>query len=51
MNKNFTKWININMFGKLIDNATNTAKAMKIASDLQKDHKEKTGERLHIISL
>ena len=50
LNKNFTKWLNITMFGKLIDNATNSAKAMQIASQLQRQHKQTTGERLVIIS-
>lgn len=47
-NKNFSEWINISMFGKLIDNCKNTARAMHIATKLQTEHKAKTGERLHI---
>ena len=38
------------MFGKLIDNATNSANAMQIASRLQRQHKQATGERLVITS-
>ena len=38
------------MFGKLVDNAKNSANAMQIASKLQRQHKQRTGERLIIIS-
>jgi len=50
LNKNFTKWLNITIFGKLIDNATSSAKAMQVASQLQKQHKQRTGEKLVILS-
>jgi hypothetical protein len=50
LNKNFTNWLNITMLGKLIDNAMNSANAMQIASRLQRQHKQATGERLPIIS-
>jgi hypothetical protein len=50
LNKNFTNWLNITMFGKLMDNAMNSANAIEIASKLQRQHKQATGERLPIVS-
>lgn len=47
-NPNFKEWLNITMFGKLIDNAKSTARALHIAHQMQIKHKEKTGEIVHI---
>lgn len=41
-NKNFPKWINICLRGKLIDNARNHAEAMEIAKKMQKSEQSKT---------
>ena len=34
-NPNFTEWLNINLSGKIIDNARTIGRAMKIARQLQ----------------
>lgn len=47
-NQNFKEWLNITMFGKLVDNAKSHARALHIAHQMQIKHKEKTGEILHI---
>jgi hypothetical protein len=49
-NPNFTKWLNIKLFGKLVDNSQSRAKANHIANSINIDHKRKTGERLTIIN-
>lgn len=41
-NKNFPKWINICLRGKLMDNARNKAEAMRIAKKIQKAEQCKT---------
>ena len=41
-NKNFPKWINICLRGKLVDNAIDQAKAMEIAKKIQKVEQSKT---------
>ena len=38
-NINFSNWVNINVDGKMVDNAPNYAKAMQIAQRLQKNNK------------
>lgn len=47
-NQNFKEWINITMFGKLIDNCKGNARAMHVARKLQIKHKAETGEKLYI---
>ena len=47
-NPNFKEWLNITMFGKLVDNTKSTARAFHIAHQMQIKHKEKTGEIVHI---
>lgn len=49
-NPNFKQWLNITMFGKLVDNAKSRARANHIANKLHIDHRQKTGERLTIIN-
>lgn len=48
-NPNFKEWLNITMFGKLVDNAKNSARAYHVAQRLQIEHKQKTGERVIIV--
>lgn len=48
-NPNFKEWINITMFGKLVDNAKNSARAYYVAQKLQIKHKQKTGETILIV--
>ena len=48
-NPNFKEWLNITMFGKLVDNTKSNARAFHIAHQMQIKHKEKTGERISII--
>tara|TARA_X000000950_G_scaffold43209_1_gene48368 strand:- start:8769 stop:8942 length:174 start_codon:yes stop_codon:yes gene_type:complete len=48
-NPNFKEWLNITMFGKLVDNAKNSARAYHVAQKLQIEHKQKTGERVIIV--
>ena len=40
-NPNFTEWLNINLSGKLIDNARTLARAMHIARQVQSKEKSK----------
>ena len=40
-NPNFTEWFNINLSGKLIDNAKTIGRAMKIARQIQAMEKNK----------
>ena len=40
-NPNFSEWINIKVFGKLVDNAKNHASAMSRALKIQKQMSEK----------
>lgn len=47
-NKNFSDWINVTVFGKLMDNCKTNARALHIAKKLQMDHKAKTGDVLYI---
>ena len=47
-NPNFKEWLNITMFGKLVDNVKSSARAYHVAQRLQIEHKEKTGEIVHI---
>jgi hypothetical protein len=49
-NPNFREWLNIRVLGKLVDNVKSKARANHVANQLMIDHKEKTGERLTIIS-
>ena len=49
-NPNFKQWLNITMFGKLVDNAKSRARANHIANQLNIDHKRNTGERLLIVN-
>ena len=37
-NVNFPNWVNINVDGKMVDNALSYAKAMQIAQRLQKNN-------------
>ncbi len=48
-NPNFKEWLNITMFGKLVDNAKSTARALHIAHQMQIKHKESTGEIISIV--
>ena len=48
-NPNFKEWLNITMFGKLVDNVKSSARAYHVAQRLQIEHKQKTGERISII--
>ena len=48
-NPNFKEWLNITMFGKLVDNTKSNARAFHIAHQMQIKHKEKPGERISII--
>ena len=48
-NQNFREWLNITMFGKLVDNVKNSARAYHVAQRLQIEHKQKTGERVIIV--
>ena len=41
-NPNFSEWINIKVFGKLVDNAKTHASAMSRALQIQKAMKQKT---------
>ena len=49
VNKNFSEWINITLFGKVIDNARTKAMALRIAHDIQSEERKK-GNRLPIVS-
>ena len=49
-NPNFKEWLNIKMFGKLVDNVKNRGQAMHRAYQLQIEHNKQTGERLTIIN-
>ena len=48
-NPNFREWLNITMFGKLVDNVKSSARAYHVAQRLQIEHKQKTGERVLIV--
>ena len=48
-NPNFKEWLNIVMFGKLVDNVKNSARAYHVAQRLQIEHKRKTGETILIV--
>lgn len=48
-NPNFKEWLNITMFGKLVDNVKSSARAYHVAQRLQIEHKQKTGEKISII--
>ena len=48
-NPNFKEWLNITMFGKLVDNVKNSARAYHVAQRLQVEHKRKTGETILIV--
>jgi len=37
-NPNFTEWLDIRLFGKLIDNAKTQAKAMEIAKQVKSEN-------------
>ena len=49
-NQNFKDWLNIRMFGKLVDNAKSRARANHIANKLSIKHRTTTGERLTIVN-
>jgi len=49
-NKNFKEWLNIKLFGKLVDNVKNRAHALHVAHRLQHEHKKQTGETLEIVN-
>lgn len=49
-NPNFKEWLNIRVFGKLVDNVKSRARANHLANRLYIDHKIKTGERLTIVN-
>lgn len=49
-NPNFKEWLNIKVRGILVDNVKSKARANHIANQLMIDHKEKTGERLTIVT-
>ena len=49
-NPNFKEWLNIRVFGKLVDNVKSRARANNLANKLYIDHKIKTGERLTIVN-
>lgn len=48
-NKNFSEWLNITLFGKLIDNAKTHTMALRIASQIQAEQ-QKVGNKLPIVS-
>lgn len=49
-NQNFKEWLNIKVFGKLVDNVKSRGRANHVANQLMIDHKQKTGERLTIVN-
>jgi hypothetical protein len=49
-NQNFKEWLNIKVFGKLVNNVKSRSHAMHIAHQLQHDHKKQTGETLQIVN-
>jgi CRISPR/Cas system type I-B associated protein Csh2 (Cas7 group RAMP superfamily) len=44
-NANFSNWIDIRLFGKLIDNAKTESQAMEIAKQIQKREKNLNGNK------
>jgi hypothetical protein len=46
---NFSEWLNISLWGKLIDNAKSEVQALKIAKTIQKE-RQAQGERIMIIN-
>tara|TARA_B100001939_G_scaffold332605_1_gene331763 strand:+ start:1726 stop:1896 length:171 start_codon:yes stop_codon:yes gene_type:complete len=49
-NPNFKEWLNITLFGKVVNNAKRSAQALRIASDIQEKYKRENGVRLPIHS-
>lgn len=49
-NPNFKEWLDIRLFGKVIDNAKTRARANFLASELQKEIKRAKGDVLHILN-
>ena len=49
-NQNFKEWLNIKMFGVLVDNVKSRGRAVHVAYQLQADHRQKTGERITIVT-
>ena len=49
-NQNFKEWLNIKMFGRLVDNVKCRSRANHVAMQLQNNYKQKTGENLTIIN-
>ena len=49
-NQNFKEWLNIKVFGVVVDNVQSRGRAIHVAHQIQHAHKEKTGERLSIIN-
>jgi|TARA_A100001015_G_C14689771_1_gene593983 hypothetical protein len=49
-NQNFKEWLNVSLFGKVVDNAKRSAQALRIASEIQEKHKQKHGVKLPICS-
>jgi len=47
-NQNFKEWLNIKVFGVVVDNVQSRGRAIHVAHQIQHAHKEKTGERLSI---
>jgi len=49
-NPNFKEWLNITLFGKLVNNAKRRTQALRIAFDIQEKYKKANGENLLIHS-
>ena len=39
-NKNFTNWIQVLAFGRLVDEVSGKAKALRLATELAEEHKQ-----------
>jgi len=49
VNPNLSEWLNISLFGKLIDNAKCEVQALKIAKNIQQELRE-NGDRVSIVN-
>lgn len=49
VNPNLSEWLNISLFGKLIDNAKSEVQALKIAENIQQELRE-NGDRVSIVN-
>ena len=48
-NRNFSEWLNISLFGRVIDNAKSRANALRIAHKIQ-DDQLKVGIKMSIVN-